>query len=72
VYAYERTGDDDRFFVALNFTSSPVTWALPDDGASRLHTSTCMDRTGESVAGTVDLRPDEGIVLRAAPSSPGV
>lgn len=71
VYAYERTGDDDRFFVVLNFTTRPVTWTLPDDGASRLHTSTRMDRTGESVARTVDLRPDEGIVLRAAPSSPG-
>jgi alpha-glucosidase len=66
VFAYERTGSDDRFLVALNFTSEAATWTLPEDAApATLHTTTRMDRNDTTVDGeTVDLRPDEGVVVR--------
>ena len=61
VYAYERQDGDDRFLVALNFTSEDAVLPIGEPGSIELGTG--LDRTGpfdESLA----LRPDEGVIVR--------
>jgi alpha-glucosidase len=53
---------EDRFLVALNIGSKEKRMTLPRPAAIVL--STHLDRAGERVAGTLHLRPDEGVVLR--------
>ncbi|WCB93460.1 Oligo-1,6-glucosidase [Baekduia alba] len=66
---YERRSGGERKLVALNLTDAPRRVALPGaDGAIVL--STAGDRRDEPVAGAVELRPAEGVVvdLAGAPS----
>ena len=67
VVAYDRRlngGVADRFRVLLNLTGSPVT--VPLDGAWIAALSTAMDvAPGTRADGAVELRADEGLVLRA-------
>ena len=53
---------EDRFLIALNIGSTPQRIGLPRAGAIVL--STHLDRAEERVAGTLQLRPDEGVVVR--------
>ena len=59
VLAYFR---DDGFLVALNLGGRPQRVPLPRGGAVVL--STHLDRADERVGETLQLRPDEGLILR--------
>ena len=64
VYAYERQADDERVFVALNFTGSEKAVTLPAPGEVALSSD---DQRPASPAGTkLELGPDEGVIVRAA------
>lgn len=63
------TGDDvlayvreDRHLVVLNLTGASREFGVKRSGDIVL--STHLDRAGERVAGTLELRPDEGVVVR--------
>jgi alpha-glucosidase len=67
VLAYIRRGreGESAFLVALNLGSSPQglrRWTDMVEGTIAL--STHLDRQGERVTGTLELRPDEGVVIR--------
>ena len=53
---------EDRFLVLLNMGSNALRVPLSRPGTLVL--STHLDRAEERVAGTLQLRPDEGVVLR--------
>jgi hypothetical protein len=71
VLAYVRSsrkGESD-FLVALNF--GPQARRLSGVPEGTIVVSTHLDRSGERVASDVELRPDEGLVIRLAdPVSP--
>ena len=65
---FVRHHEEDRLMVALNLGGEPVAVDLPTghlDG--RVLLSTLMDRTEEKLAGHVDLRPHEGLVIALHP-----
>ena len=62
VLAFLREHGGTRFLVALNLGPSPA--SLPWDGAGELVTSTNADRRPEPVRGRVDLKGDEGVIVR--------
>ena len=62
VLAYGRQHEGSRFLVALNLGSSPASLAYDGDGEVVL--STDVDRTTIPVRGRIDLRGDEGVVVR--------
>jgi len=59
---YERAAGGERCRVALNLSSTPreVAWSGP---RARILLSTHLDRADECVAGRLELRADEGVVL---------
>ena len=61
---YERSHAGHRIAVVLNLGHGPLAADLP--AAGRILLSTHLDRDGEAVAGRVDLRPDEGVVVELA------
>ena len=62
--AYERSHAGRRLVVALNLGHGPLAADLP--AAGRVLLSTHLDRDGEAVAGRVELRPDEGVIVEVA------
>jgi alpha-glucosidase len=57
----------DRWFVALNFGDEPVEVSLAaGDLRGQLLVSTAGDRAGETVKGSLDLRGNEGAVIKLA------
>jgi alpha-glucosidase len=67
LFCFTRELDDERFLVALNFTSSDVPLALREDlGRTALvELSTDLTREpGEVELGDLALGPDEGLLLR--------
>jgi hypothetical protein len=64
VLLYERVGEADRFVVALNFSSSAQTVALPQPAQRLL--STRMDTADVPAETQLSLRANEGVLLRAA------
>jgi alpha-glucosidase len=61
--AYERRRDGERLVIVLNMGGNPCRLALPDDvAAGRILLSSWLDRE-DRVAGTLDLRANEGVVL---------
>jgi alpha-glucosidase len=58
---FAREADDDRRLVALNLTDVPHRVQLGTEGTIAL--STALDREGEHVAGALELRADEGVVV---------
>ena len=58
---YAREAGDDRRLVALNLTDAPHRVELGTDGTIAL--STALDREGERIAGTLELRAGEGAVV---------
>lgn len=65
IFAYTRKGDRRRFLIILNFTDQPQRYALPNEFASAtLHLSTHMDRFDQSLTKWLNLRPNEGVILR--------
>lgn len=69
VHAFERTGPDGaRALVALSFAPEPRGLELPVLSGLTVAVSTHMDRTGERIAGHLELRPHEGCLLLPAGS----
>lgn len=64
VVAYEREAEGRAVRVLLNLTHTAARVTL--DGAWTVRLSTGLDREDEAIAGPVELRPDEGVVLAAA------
>ncbi|MPZ88320.1 MAG: DUF3459 domain-containing protein [Nitriliruptorales bacterium] len=69
VYTYLRATDDQRFLVALNFTSAPVqvdAAASVEGRSARLELSTDPDREAgaELHLSALALGPDEGLLIR--------
>jgi alpha-glucosidase len=60
---YEREADGERRRVALNLSSTPreVAWFGP---RARILLSTHLDRSDEGVADRLELRADEGVILK--------
>ena len=62
-----RETDSERILVALNFGAQPAAAALPSDSTEgRLLLSSLSDRVDDPVAGTIDLRGHEGVVVECA------
>lgn len=66
VLAYLRLsrGGESDFLVALNLGAQPQSLALAADVSGTVALSTHMDRAGTHVSAALDLRPDEGVILR--------
>ncbi len=66
VFAYVRSSDDgERFLVVLNFGSRKHQLDLSDIGrAGHIEVSTGMDRQGPVTLSDLELRGDEGVVIR--------
>jgi alpha-glucosidase len=64
VLAYIRRGreGESTFLVALNLGTR--TQRLPVAEAGAIALSTHLDRAGERIGGTLELRPDEGVIVR--------
>jgi alpha-glucosidase len=64
ILLYRRDGDGGAVMVALNLGAEPVSVASSSIGFGRtILLSTFLDRQGEEVQGTLDLRGNEGVVL---------
>ena len=62
--AYLREGGGRRFLVVLNLGDAPQVFKPADPAVrGRIALTTHLDRVGETVAGTIELRPDEGVVV---------
>ena len=60
---FERAGSAERFLILLNMGHNPIQ-AVTKTGAICM--STCLDREGDTVSGSVRLRASEGIIIRLA------
>lgn len=60
--AYRREGGGKRFLVVLNFSAQPAVWPL-EQRRGRVVCGTELQREGEEAAGTLHLRPHEGVVV---------
>jgi alpha-glucosidase len=68
---YEREACGTRREMVLNFSHRPRRYRRPAGSpAARLLVSTYLDRQDECVAGAVELRADEGVVLGPEPYFP--
>jgi alpha-glucosidase len=64
VLAFLRADDDQRYLVALNLGPGPARLAVPDPAAGgQVLVSTRPGRDGQAVAGVLELRGDEGVVV---------
>jgi alpha-glucosidase len=66
VLAWLRTHGDSRFLVALNLGAEPAT--LEFDGAGEVVLGTLAGAEGARVGGTIELRGDEGVIVRVGGS----
>jgi alpha-glucosidase len=65
VLAYRREYKGDALLVVLNLGGEPI--SITSDAfvhAGEILLSTTLDRTGETVSGGLDLRGDEGLIVR--------
>ncbi|MBV8921355.1 alpha-amylase family glycosyl hydrolase [Bradyrhizobium sp.] len=61
---YRRAGESNSVLVVLNFGDDPVELVSAEIGLKgELLLSTVMDRTGEKIAGSLDLRGNEGVMI---------
>jgi alpha-glucosidase len=64
ILLYRRTGEDGAVVVALNLGAEPVSISSSSIGFGReILLSTLMDRRGERIEGSLDLRANEGAIL---------
>ncbi|HEY3814702.1 MAG TPA: alpha-amylase family glycosyl hydrolase [Caulobacteraceae bacterium] len=64
VFAYAREADGHRFIVAVNFAAEPQGFSAPDIAGGTIILSTAADREGQPVSGSLDLGPDEAVVIQ--------
>ena len=62
VFAYVREAAGERRFVALNFSSRPARVAIPG-GRGKLRLSTDPERDGAELGDSIELGPDEGVLI---------
>jgi alpha-glucosidase len=61
---YRRKSEGKTVIVALNLGAEPVSVSSDSIGFGReILLSTYLDRTGEPVAGALDLRGNEGVIV---------
>jgi alpha-glucosidase len=64
ILLYRRDGEGGAVVVALNLGAEPISVASSSIGFGReILLSTFLDRQGEQVQGTLDLRGNEGVIL---------
>jgi alpha-glucosidase len=64
---------NERILVALNLGNEPIAASYPSDELKgRLLLSSFVDRDGEPVEGSINLRPNEGVVIELSQWSPSV
>jgi alpha-glucosidase len=64
VLLYRRDGEGAAIVVALNLGAEPVSFSSSSIGVRReILLSTFLDRQGEPIRGTLDLRANEGVIL---------
>ena len=64
VLAFERGHDGERFYVVLNFCQEARSCAIPDAIRGEIVLSTALDRSGETLDGSIELRANEGILAK--------
>jgi alpha-glucosidase len=64
VIAYLREHESERFAVVLNLGAEQRRFTLPDGVAGAIALSTLDGREGEAAGGTIDLRGNEGLLIR--------
>ncbi len=70
VLLYRREGEGGVAVIALNLGAEPATIASSSIGFGReILLSTMLDRQGEQVQGTLDLRGNEGVIIGMPPSA---
>jgi alpha-glucosidase len=62
VMVYQRAIDAERLWIALNLGSEPEQVSF-DSHRGTVLLSTHLDREGEDVAGLLELRPNEGVIV---------
>ena len=68
---FERRCGSETILIALNLGSQAISAALPPGLASgEVLVSGFGDREREKTAGSIDLRPDEGLVIKGTNPSP--
>jgi len=68
VLLYERELDGERILIALNLSDTAAeieTKAIDENGGAAVMMSTIGDRTGERIARSIVLRPNEGLMIQA-------
>ena len=67
---FGRRSAEERVLVTLNLGDEPPTVSFPGRGVDgTVLISSLGDRDGERVTGSIDLRPNEGFVIRLDPGS---
>jgi alpha-glucosidase len=70
VLAYAREDDDEQTIVVVNFGATSASWApRPGMDPCTVLLSTDCDRAGEEIGSTLELRPNEGVILACDPAS---
>ena len=64
VIAFTREAGEDRFLVAVNLATREAVFPLRKGMSGEVALSTHLDREGEATGDAVELRPDEGVVVR--------
>jgi alpha-glucosidase len=67
VLKFSRELDADKLVVTLNLSGEPAAAELPDRRSGYILVSTCLDRNMENLSGEVELRPNEGVIVRLDP-----
>jgi alpha-glucosidase len=69
---YRRQGDGTSIVVALNLGAEPVSIASDAAGLTgEILLSTFLDRQGEKIQDTLDLRGNEGVMIGASADQAG-
>jgi len=63
-FVYLRSSGDQQFLAALNFGSEKRQLSLPGKGTGRILLSTYLDREETVSLAALDLRPNEGVIIR--------
>jgi alpha-glucosidase len=65
---YRRQSEAAAVVIALNLGAEPISIASEAIGHGEILLSTILDRRGEKIAGSLDLRGDEGVIIGSSES----